>query len=53
LKELGFLYATKAGLSIGIDDMVTPPSKPTLVSGAEAEVIKVEQQYKDGVITNG
>src|SRR5499433_157064 len=53
LKELGFLYATKAGLSIGIDDMVTPPSKPTLVSDAEAEVIKVEQQYKDGVITNG
>src|SRR5262252_1185846 len=53
LKELGFLYATKAGLSIGIDDMVTPPNKPMLVSGAEAEVIKVEQQYKDGVITNG
>src|SRR6266540_2772017 len=53
LKELGFLYATKAGLSIGIDDMVTPPSKPTLVSNAEDEVIKVEQQYKDGVITNG
>ena len=53
LKELGFLYATKAGISIGIDDMVTPPSKPTLVSNAEDEVIKVEQQYKDGVITNG
>ena len=33
--------------------MVTPPSKPTLVSNAEDEVIKVEQQYKDGVITNG
>src|SRR5262252_9529467 len=53
LKELGFLYATKAGLSIGIDDMVTPPNKPALVSDAEGEVIKVEQQYKDGVITNG
>ena len=52
-EELGFLYATKAGISIGIDDMVTPPSKPTLVSNAEDEVIKVEQQYKDGVITNG
>ncbi|MGH9836008.1 MAG: DNA-directed RNA polymerase subunit beta', partial [Blastocatellia bacterium] len=53
LKDLGFLYATKAGISIGIDDMVTPPSKPRLVADADSEVIKVEQQYKDGVITNG
>ncbi|HKX27529.1 MAG TPA: DNA-directed RNA polymerase subunit beta', partial [Blastocatellia bacterium] len=53
LKDLGFLHATKAGLSIGIDDMVTPPSKPALVAAAENEVVKVEQQYKDGVITNG
>jgi DNA-directed RNA polymerase subunit beta' len=53
LKETGFLYATRAGLSIGIDDMVTPPMKPKLVGDADAEVIKVEQQYKDGVITNG
>jgi DNA-directed RNA polymerase subunit beta' len=53
LKELGFLYATKAGISIGIDDMVTPPDKPKLVLEAENEVAKVEQQYKDGVITNG
>jgi DNA-directed RNA polymerase subunit beta' len=28
LKDLGFLYATKAGISIGIDDMVTPPVNP-------------------------
>ncbi|MDX2031869.1 MAG: DNA-directed RNA polymerase subunit beta' [Blastocatellia bacterium] len=53
LKETGFLYATKAGLSIGVDDMVTPPMKPKLVADADAEVFKVEQQYKDGVITNG
>jgi len=53
VKELGFLYATKAGLSIGIDDMVTPPSKPLLVSEAEEKVIKVEEQYNDGTITNG
>ncbi len=53
LKDLGFLYATKAGISIGIDDMVTPPDKPRLVLEAENEVAKVEQQYKDGVITNG
>src|SRR5918912_4231208 len=53
LKTLGFLYATKAGISIGIDDLVTPDSKKPLVDKAEKEVIAVEQQYLDGVITNG
>src|SRR5213082_37898 len=53
LKNLGFLYATRAGISIGIDDLVTPPSKPEIVGKAEKDVITVEQQYRDGVITNG
>jgi DNA-directed RNA polymerase subunit beta' len=53
LKALGFLYATKAGISIGIDDLVTPPTKPELVKQADNEVIEVEKQYQDGVITNG
>jgi DNA-directed RNA polymerase subunit beta' len=53
LKNLGFLYATKAGISIGIDDLVTPEKKKTLVEKAERDVIDVEQQYLDGVITNG
>jgi DNA-directed RNA polymerase subunit beta' len=53
LKNLGFLYATKAGISIGIDDLVTPEAKKTLVAKAEKDVIDVEQQYLDGVITNG
>jgi DNA-directed RNA polymerase subunit beta' len=53
LKTLGFLYATKAGISIGIDDLVTPEAKKTLVAKAESDVIDVEQQYLDGVITNG
>jgi len=53
LKALGFLYATKAGISIGIDDLVTPEAKKTLVATAEKDVIDVEQQYLDGVITNG
>ena len=47
LKTLGFLYATKAGISIGIDDLVTPPSRRT-VDKAEKDVIAVEQQYLDG-----
>jgi DNA-directed RNA polymerase subunit beta' len=53
LKQLGFLYATKAGISIGIDDLVTPDAKKTLVAKADSDVIDVEQQYLDGVITNG
>jgi DNA-directed RNA polymerase subunit beta' len=53
LKNLGFLYATKAGISIGIDDLVTPDAKRPLVDKAEKDVISVEQQYLDGVITSG
>ena len=53
LKTLGFLYATKAGISIGIDDLVAPEAKKPLIDRAEKEVISVEQQYLDGVITNG
>jgi DNA-directed RNA polymerase subunit beta' len=53
VKETGFRYATKAGLSIGIDDMVIPDNKKTLVKDAEKQVIAVQQQYLDGAITNG
>ncbi len=53
VKEIGFRYATKAGLSIGIDDMVIPDDKKELVSEAEKQVINVQQQYLDGAITNG
>ena len=53
LKDLGFLYATKSGLSIGIDDLVIPKEKAGLVQRANGEVVKVEQQYLEGAITNG
>src|SRR6188508_309347 len=53
LKNLGFTYATRSGLSIGIDDLIIPQEKPALVAGARAEVIKVEGQYLEGAITNG
>ena len=43
LKDLGFLYATKSGLSIGIDDLVIPKDKTDLVDRANSDVIKVEQ----------
>jgi DNA-directed RNA polymerase subunit beta' len=53
IKALGFLYATRAGISIGIDDMVVPESKAKLVSDAEKQVIEVQAQYQEGAITQG
>jgi DNA-directed RNA polymerase subunit beta' len=53
VKDLGFKYATRSGLSVGLDDMVIPDSKYTVVSEAEKQVINVQQQYLDGAITNG
>jgi DNA-directed RNA polymerase subunit beta' len=53
LKTLGFTYATRSGLSIGIDDLIIPANKHQLVEDARNEVIKIEQQYLEGAITNG
>ena len=53
LKDLGFLYATKAGFTISIDDLIIPGNKGELVERARQDVIEVEQQYLDGAITNG
>src|SRR5690606_14683329 len=53
LKHLGFTYATRSGLSIGIDDMVIPDKKADFVQAARDEVIRVEGQYQEGAITNG
>ncbi len=53
LKELGFLYATKAGISIGIDDLIVPLDKKVLVRKAEKDVVEVDRQYQEGAITHG
>jgi len=53
VKNLGFLYATRAGISIGIDDMVVPGQKESLVHEAERNVIEVQRQYQGGAITQG
>src|SRR5664280_1952236 len=53
IKDLGFRYATRSGLSVGLDDMVIPDSKYTLVGEAEKTVLAMQQQYLDGAITNG
>ena len=52
LKELGFLYATKSGMSIGIDDLVIPDEKARMVDEARKSVIEVETQYNEGAITD-
>ncbi len=53
IKDLGFTYATRAGISIGIDDLIIPEGKAKLVGGAQKDVLEVEKQYLDGAITNG
>ena len=53
VKSLGFLYATRAGISIGIDDMIVPSEKAGLVKQAEKQVIEVVSQYQEGAITHG
>ena len=53
LKELGFKEATKAGVSIGIDDMIIPPEKNQEIKIAEKKIDDVEKQYRKGVITPG
>ena len=53
LKDLGFAYVTKSGLSIGIDDIRVPARKPHLMEQATKEVDRIRQQYVDGLITDG
>jgi DNA-directed RNA polymerase subunit beta' len=53
LKDLGYRYATLAGISISIDDMLVPSNKATLLKEAEEEIEKVQEQYTEGLITDG
>ena len=53
LKDIGYEYATRAGISICINDMKIPLAKEDMVEQAETEVADVEQQYSDGLITSG
>jgi DNA-directed RNA polymerase subunit beta' len=53
LMYTGYSYATKAGISISINDMLVPPEKNQLISAAEAEVKEIEDQYVSGLVTQG
>ena len=53
LLQSGFKLATRAGISIAIDDMLVPKEKPKLIERAEKEVKEIEQQYVSGLVTAG
>ncbi|MGS0728376.1 DNA-directed RNA polymerase subunit beta', partial [Shewanella sp. 0m-11] len=53
LMYTGFHYATVSGASVGIDDMVIPDEKYTLVADAEAEVLEIQEQFQSGLVTAG
>ena len=53
LMYTGFRLATTAGISIGVNDMVVPESKPEILAVAEAEVKEIQDQYGSGLVTDG
>ena len=53
LMYTGFSFATRAGVSFGINDMVIPEEKAPILAKAEAEVKEIENQYTSGLVTNG
>jgi DNA-directed RNA polymerase subunit beta' len=53
LKETGFRFSTIAGISICLDDMVIPAGKEERIDGAVEEVKEIQQQYTEGLITDG
>jgi DNA-directed RNA polymerase subunit beta' len=53
IEKLGFEYATRSGISICMADMHIPSQKKELMAQAETEVIEIQRQYAEGLITNG
>jgi DNA-directed RNA polymerase subunit beta' len=53
LKDMGYKYATRSGISISIKDMTIPSQKSRIIEKAEKEVKKIDDQYKGGLITDG
>lgn len=53
LKDIGYRYSTKGGLSISIDDMIIPESKWNILKKAEKQVGEISKQYIEGLITQG
>jgi DNA-directed RNA polymerase subunit beta' len=53
IMRMGFEYATKAGISINVKDMVIPDSKQSIIDESQAEVDSITDEYNEGSITNG
>src|ERR1700733_12224077 len=53
LMYTGFQYATRSGISFGIDDIVIPEQKTRIVAAADTEVKEIQDQYSSGLVTNG
>ena len=53
LMNTGYTYATKAGMSISIHDMLVPQEKTSILENAEAEVKEIQDQYSSGLVTQG
>jgi len=53
LKDLGFKYATISGLSFAVGNMIIPDNKKNIVAQADKDVLKIQKQYMDGLITDG
>ena len=53
IMQIGFKYAAKAGISFGKDDLIIPLDKDTLLSATQEKVQEYENQYQDGLITQG
>ena len=53
LKKVGFELATMAGISISVEEIRVPPQKEQLLKKAKLEVLDVENQYRNGLITDG
>jgi DNA-directed RNA polymerase subunit beta' len=53
LKDIGYKYSTKGGLSISIDAMIIPEKKGTILNRADKQVVEIGRQYTEGLITQG
>jgi len=53
LMYAGFAYSTRAGVSIGLDDLQVPPEKRAILERAEQEILDIQNQYASGVVTAG
>ncbi len=53
LKDIGYEFATTAAISISINDMIVPVNKDDILAKAEGDVLEVEHQYRNGLITDG